>query len=343
MKKVAISIIVTAIIFAIPIPGSIQAVKAQTINLKLAHFMSPIHIQHQNSFVPFTKKVEELSGGRVKIKIFSGGSLGGPKQLAEAVKTNITDIAFVIPSYTTGRFSRISAIGLPYLFDSGVHATKVMYDIYDQYLADDFKDYKVLWLYSSGVSQLLSVTRPVRSVEDLIGMKIRSPTATMTKALKLLGANPVGMPISKLVMSLQKKVIDGSVGAYSNIADFRLMDLIKYVTEVKIYTTPMSVLMNKQKFNSLPDFARQAIDKASGKQAGFHASTVYDEHDNNVLKKIKGQNKIEIIKLSTEGKSQFMKPVMKKMEIGWIEDVSKKGLPAKEILNAVKASAKKLR
>ena len=87
--------------------GSVT-VKAQTIELKFAHFMSPKHIQHQKSFDPFTEKVAELTKGQVKIKIYPGGALGKPKQLPDAVKTGITDIAFIIPAYTTARFPRIS-------------------------------------------------------------------------------------------------------------------------------------------------------------------------------------------------------------------------------------------
>ncbi len=322
------------------IAGDVGIVKAQTIELKMAHFMSPMHIQHQKSFVPFTEKVGELSGGKVKIKIYPGGALGKPKQLPDSVKTGITDIAFIIPGYTTGRFPRSLVLDLPYLFDSAVHATKVIYDVHDKYLAEDYKDYKVLWIYTHGTGQLHSVTRPMRTLEDLNGMKMRSPTAHITKALKLLDVNPVTMPISKLTVSLQKKVIDGMVVPFSAVKDFRLFDLVKHITVVDMYVTPMAVVMNKGKYNSLPDFAKKAIDQASGKQRGLHAAQVYDDHDANTLKEIKKRGKIEVYTLPKSETKKF-KERLKVMEANWVGEMSKKGLPATKILKAAMKSAKK--
>ncbi|MFQ6078338.1 MAG: TRAP transporter substrate-binding protein [Thermodesulfobacteriota bacterium] len=345
MKKVIFWGIVMAFWVIICTVGNGVVVKAQTIELKMAHFMSPMHIQHQKSFVPFTEKVGELSGGKVRIKIYPGGALGKPKQLPDSVKTGITDIAFIIPSYTTGRFPRSSVLDLPYLFDSAVHATKVIYNVHDKYLAEDYKDYKVLWFYSAGPGQLQSVTRPMHTLESLKGLKMRAPSAYMSKALKKLGVNPVGMPIPKLHMSLEKKVIDGMLIPFSAVKDFRLFDLVKHITVVDMYVTPMAVVMNKEKFNSLPDFAKKAIVQAAGKQWGLHAAHVYDNHDANTLQEIKKQGKIEVYTLPKSETKKF-KQQLKTMEAEWIDDMSKRGFPAetaKKMLNAVRRSAQKNR
>ncbi len=336
MKKIFIPIIILGFIFFYT--SLIVKAEAQTIELKMAHFMSPMHIQHQKSFVPFANNVEKLSDGKVKIKIFSGGALGGPTQLPDAVKTGITDIAFIIPSYTTGRFPRISVLDLPFICDNAIHATKIIYDLKDKYFLEDFKDYKVLWFYSCGTGQLMSATRPIHTLEDLKGMKMRAPSAYMSKALKLLGSNPVAMPISELTISLQKKVVDGVLTPWSAIEDFKIWDLIKYLTELDMYLSPMAVVMSKEKFNSLPDFAKKAIEDASGMKWGIHAANVYEEHDNNVINKNKELKKIDVYKLPLKEKERFVKQV-KIMESEWIDELSKKGINAKEILDSVHASA----
>ena len=345
MKKIIFLGVAMAFAVGIFTTGDVGIVKAQTVELKMAHFMSPMHIQHQKSFVPFTKNVEKISGGKVKVKIYPGGALGKPKQLPDSVKTGVTDIAFIIPSYTTGRFPRYSVLDLPYLFDSAMHATKVIYDVHDKYLAEDYKDYKVLWFYSAGPGQLQSVTKSMHTMEDLKGMKMRAPSAYMSKALKKLGATPVGMPIPKLHMSLEKKVIDGMMIPYSAVKDFRLFDLLKHITFLNMYVSPMAVVMNKGKFNSLPDFAKKAIDQASGKQWGLHAAQVYDDHDGNTLKEIKKQGKIEVYELPKSEIKKFKKQ-LKALETEWIDDMSKRGFAAKtskKMLKAVRRSAKKNR
>ena len=312
--------------------------KAETIELKFAHFMSPKHIQHQKSFDPFAQKVAELTNGQVQIKIYPGGALGGPKQLPDAVKTGITDIAFIIPSYTTARFPRISALDLPFLCDSATQATEVIYELYDRHFAADFAEYKVLWLYSAGPGQLQSATKAMTTAEALKGMKMRAPSAYMSKALKMLGANPVGMPISKLTMSLQKKVIDGMLTPYSAVQDFRLFDLVTNITELNMYVTPMAVVMNPSKYNALPDFAKKAIDEASGKPWGMHAAEVYDDHDGNTLKEIIKQGKIKVYKLP-EVEKQKIAGMVEPLEAEWIAETSKQGVAADQILADVKKAA----
>ena len=340
MKKVMLSGALMGFVAVFFLVFGSGIVSAQTIELKFAHFMSPKHIQHQNSFDPFCRKVAELTNGKVKIKIYPGGALGNPKQLPDAVKTGITDIAFIIPSYTTGRFPRITVLDLPFLCDNATHATKVMYDLYDKNFAADFKDYKVLWLYSPGPGQLMSATKAMHTADVLQGMKMRASSAYMSKALKLLGSNPVGMPISKLTMSLQKKVIDGMLTPYSAVTDFRLFDLVTHITELNMYVTPMAVVMNKAKYNSLPDFAKKAIDQASGKQWGLHAANVYDNHDRNTLNEITRRGKIEVYKLPDSEKQKIEKKV-KALQADWIAAATKKGIPAEEILADVQKSAQK--
>jgi len=333
MKKLLLGILICAFLVGSSL-FVVDKAACETINLKFAHFMSPKHIQHQKSFAPFCEKVDEISGGKVKIKIYPAGQLAGAKQLADAIKTGITDIGFVIPSYTTGRFPRTSALDLPFLFDTGVNAARAFYDLFDGYMADDYKDYRVLWLYATGPGQLMSATKPMKTIDDLNGMKLRTPSAYMTKALKLLDVNPVGMPIPKLAMSLQKKVIDGCVTPFSAVTDFRLFDLVESITEANLYTTPMTVLMNKQKYNALPDYAKKAIDLASGKPWGLHAADVYDQHDTNTVLEINKRGKITIYKLSPSEKAK-MAERLAVMQSNWIDEWSKRGIPADRIMSAV--------
>jgi TRAP-type transport system periplasmic protein len=338
MRRVIYAFIMMTLAMVLWLAGGSEDVQAQTIELKMAHFMSPMHIQHQQSFLPFAKKVEELTGGKVKIKVFPSETLGSAAQLADSVKTGITDIAFFVPSYTPGRFPRTSALDLPFLFDSAEHTTLVFYDLYERYLADDYKDYKVLWLYSCDPGQFFSVSKPIRNLEELKGMKIRASSADMSKALKLLGANPVGMPLSELHMALDKKVIDGTLAPTSAVYDFKITDLIKHSTRLNIYTAPMVVVMNKEKFNTLPDYAKKAIEKASGKAWGLRAAKIYDTLDADTVKKVNVPGAMQIYRLSVAEKLKFMNQV-KMMEADWIEKTAKQGVPAQALLKAVHQSA----
>ena len=310
------------------------------IELKFAHFMSPKHIQHRKSFAPFCKKVADLTDGKVNIKIYPGGALGKPKQLPDAAKDGITDIAFIIPAFTTGRFPRMSAMDIPFMAETSVQGAKVIYDLWDKRFSRDFKDYKVLWVHNSPVGHFMTIDKPIHTMEDLKGLKMRSPSAYMSKLFKVVGANPIGMPISKLTMSLQKKVLDGMLTAISAVQDFRLFDLIGHITESTVYVMPMVVVMNKDKWNSLPDYAKKAIDQASGKKMGIHASQVYDDHDMNTKREIIKRGKIKIFKLPSSERQRLIKKVAP-LEQEWALDMKKKGFPGYKIIDDVKDSFKR--
>jgi TRAP-type C4-dicarboxylate transport system substrate-binding protein len=188
----------------------------------------------------------------------------------------------------------------------------------------------------------MSVDKAMQTMEDIKGLKMRTPTAYMSKLFSVLGANPVGMPISKLTMSLQKKVIDGMLTPYSAVKDFRLFDLIGNITEANVYITPMAVVMNKERWNSLPDDAKKAIDQASGEQWGIHTAQVYDDHDQNTLKEIQAKGKIKVYKLPDSERQKIIEAVSV-LEKEWVEDMTKKGFPAKQMMADVHDSFKKTR
>jgi TRAP-type C4-dicarboxylate transport system substrate-binding protein len=315
----------------------VSAHAAESIELKLAHFMSPLHVQHQESFLPFARNVEKVTQGRVRIKVYAGGALGGPMQLPDAVRTGITDIAFIVPSYATGRFPRSSVLDLPFLSDQALKAARIFYDLYDPHLSDDYRDYKVLWLYSSDPGQLFTVTGPVKTLEDLKGKKIRSPSAAMSTALGLLGAHPVSMPISELHSALDKRVIDGMLSPTSAIHDFKLYDQIRYGTRINMFSSLLMVVMNRERFASLPDFARKSLEEAAGKSWGLRASGIYDRLDADVMAKLKASGRVLLETISTLERQRFLER-LKPMEADWAVHHTDRQIPAKDILTAMHAA-----
>lgn len=329
-----------AALSAMIISGHLESHSAWAVELKLSHFMAPMHIQHQKSFTPFAEKVAELSGGEVTIKIFPGGQLGGPKQAYDIIANGITDIGFFIPSYETARFPRSSVMELPFLFETGAQQTKVAYELFDKYFADDFKEVKILWIYSSGPGVFMTNPKPVLTVEDLKGVKMRAPNALMTQCFKIMGANPVGMPITEVNISLEKGIIDGLLTPINAIDDFRLYDLVKYVSKSNMYATIMMVGMNKQAFASLSDKGKKAIEDAATMTWGLHASEVYLRHDQKTIENINQQGKIKIFDVAPAELTKMVRAVAGVSQ-DWIETTAKRNVPAKEILEAVRTSAQK--
>ncbi|MCK5165105.1 MAG: TRAP transporter substrate-binding protein [Desulfobacula sp.] len=310
----------------------------KSVELKLAHFMPSMHVQHVKAFEPFAKTVAELSKGEVTVKIYPSGQLGNPKTMVDSIRMGITDIGFVLPSYVPGRFQRSSVFELPFVFNSAVHVAKGFYDLYDEYLAEDYKDFKVLWVLSAPLSQVHTTEKPLLSINDFKGRKIRGGNALESKAIKLLGGNPVGMPISELSISLQKGVVDGCFTPYAALKSHKLIDVSKHITEFNFSGALMCVLMNKKKWNSLSADAKKIIDQVATREFGLKAAGVFDQEDeeNKAAAQAKGTKSY---KLSETDRTQ----IQNKFDVFYSEWVKKNEskIPAQKILNALFESAKR--
>jgi TRAP-type C4-dicarboxylate transport system substrate-binding protein len=329
MKKAILAVLAGILLLA--------PLNASALELKLAHFMPTMHVQHQKAFVPFAEKVAELSGGEVTVKIYPGGALGNPKTMVDAIKNGITDIGFFLPEYVPGRFPRTSVFELPFHFDSAEHVTKVMYDLYDQDFAPDYEDFKVLWFLSSPLSQFQTTDRPIRTADDIKGMKIRSAGAQETELLKLLGANPVGMPISEFPIALEKGVIDGGITPFAALTSHKLIDLIEHITEVNTSGAIMVVAMSQRRWDSLPESAQKALDEAAGRDRGLSAARAFDQDDRVNIERAKEKG-IQIYQLP-ESERELIRERVAPIYTNWVDKMDQKGLPAKKLLDDLRESA----
>lgn len=329
-----------AVVWVLGVAGGswVSSVSAAEIELKLAHFMPTMHVQHREAFEPFCQRVAELTDGKVAIKIYPGATLGNPKTMVDAIQTGITDIGFVLPEYIPGRFPRSSVFEMPYIFNSAAHVTQVVYDIYKEYLAEDYKDFKVLWFLSAPLTQLHTVDEAVTSVEDFKGRKIRSGSATETEGLKRLGANPIGMPISEISIALQKGVVDGVFTPYAALKSHKLIDVVKHMTEINYNGALMCVLMKKSKWDKLPDYAKNAMDQVADREFGIKAAEAFDKEDQENIEAAKAKG-IQIHMLSEADKAEIRDRISG-IWGKWVEEKTKKGIPAREILDATLKAAK---
>ncbi len=269
---------VLAALGALPIAGAQTTAAENVIVLKLAHFMPTLHVQHREAFVPFAEAVAEKTQGRVRIDIFPGGALGNPKNMVDVVATGIADIGFVLPSYVPGRFPRSSVFELPFIFDSAAGVAKAFYDNY-ALLVKDYKRFKPLWFLSSPLSQVHTVEKPILAVDDFVDMKIRSASVIETVGIRQLGGNPIGMPISELSFALQRGTVEGALTPYAALKSHKLIDIVEHITEINYSGALMAVLMNKGKWESLPDFAKTAIGDVANREFGMMAAKAFDKED----------------------------------------------------------------
>lgn len=147
-------LIFAALLYAL---GSSVPASAQEVTLTLHHLLSPKSLAHSQFLEPWAKRVEEQSGGRIQVKIFPSMSLGGaPPELYRQVRDGTVDMVWTV-GYTPGVFTRTEVFELPFVHRGSARATNLaIQDMYDQYLAEDFKDVHPILLHvHPGPQQLI--------------------------------------------------------------------------------------------------------------------------------------------------------------------------------------------
>lgn len=289
-------------------PGTVQA---KTIKLNYSIFFPQAHGQCQAA-IAWAEEVERKTDGQVKITVFPGGTLTAANQCYDGVVKGISDIGMSVFAYTRGRFPVMEACDLPLGYPSGKAATRTVNEFYAAVKPPELDDVKVLYLHAHGPG-LLHTKKPVRTVDDLSRMKIRS-TGLSAKVVKALGGVPVAMPQGETYESLQKGIVEGTFGPIEVLKGWRQAEVVDYTTNCYTvgYTTTMFVVMNRKKWESLPRDVQNTIDAISKRWIDVHGDT-WDRVDAEGREYTKSLGN-EIIDLSKREEDRWQEAVRPMME-----------------------------
>ncbi len=283
------------------------------------------------------KEVEKRTGGKVKIDAFHGGTLLGAKNMFDGVIAGTADIGTLCMAYQPGRFVVTNATSLPLGFPNARVASLTLWDLYKKYDPKAFSKVKVLCMYTCGTSNIMS-KMPIRKLEDMKGVDLRA-SGGAAKILKAWGANQVGMPMSAVPEALQKGVVKGLFTSLEVMKDFKFAEICKYVTVTDTVIYPFSVVMNMDKWNSLPKDVQKVMDDL----AKEHAEWVGAYMDKHVIESVEWSKKtqgVEVIELSKAEMAKWNK-LLEPITAGWIKSAKEKGVPADAIVADIKAFMKK--
>ncbi|MCZ4282421.1 TRAP transporter substrate-binding protein [Kiloniella laminariae] len=238
---------------------------AETIELKLSHFLPASHPTHTDFLEPWAKELEEQTNGQVKVTIFPAGSaFGHVAKQYDQVRAGVVDIAHGLTGFPRGRLPRTLIMDLPFLTKSADAASRALWDLYPEYLAEEYDGLKVLALHAHNPGLIHTRDKQVKTMADLEGLRLRTPSLATSMMLEQLNATPVGLPPTQVYENLQKGVIDGNLFPYDGVHGFKLAEVLDYHLDAKAYTTSFYFVMNEKKYNALPEDIRAAIDAISG-------------------------------------------------------------------------------
>ena len=225
---------------------------AEPIKLKFANYFPVIH---KNTLFgqAFCDEIKKRTGGQVEISYYPGGTLLTAPKMAVGVSTGIADIGMAHCGYSRGRFPVMEIMELPIGSPSAYISTHVANDFYDKFKPKEWNAYYPLMFSTSPPAILQTVSKPVRTLEELKGMKIRG-TGRIGDLVKTLGATPMPIEMVDLYESLKRNVIDGNFGPMEQLKGFKIGEIIKYTTACwKIGTSyTFYIVMNRSKWDALP-------------------------------------------------------------------------------------------
>ena len=164
---------------------------AEPITLRLHTFNSPKSIAVRQFLQPWAKEVEERSGGRVRIEVYPAMQLGGkPSDLYGQARDGVVDIVWTLPGYSAGRFPLTEVFELPFVCGDAEATSQALTHFHRKWLRDEYRDTRPLVFHTAAPGHVHTVNKPVRTLEDLEGMKVRSPSRASAEMLKALGASP---------------------------------------------------------------------------------------------------------------------------------------------------------
>ena len=303
--------------------------------LRIAGNFAPDH-SSSIAMQQFKKEVEAASKGTLLIEVFDNMQLGGAAENVSQTRSGTIHMTWVGMAFLSRTVPELEAVSLPFLFPNRQVAYKVMDgavgDLIESKMAD--KGFVSLGFMELGARQVTNSVRPIKTIADLKGLKIRmQPNETHLATFRALGANPLAMDIKEVYSAMEQKVIDGHENPYALILTSRFNEVQKHVSNTAHFFDFISVVANKRKFDALSAQHKAIVQTAMSNTINAQRvmATKADAESLAELQK-KGMTYTEMPASEREA--------MRKATAGVVEDVKKRvgGTLVDQVIVAVKAA-----
>jgi tripartite ATP-independent transporter DctP family solute receptor len=290
------------------------AAHAQAIKLTLGHGAAPGNPRHEAS-VKFAELVKSATNGRIEVQIAPSAQLGDDAAMVTALRTGALDMSANSQGAVANAVPEYAAYGMPFLFSSPAQAFKLLDGPLGKELADKSADkgLVVLGYWDNGIRQMTNSKRPVTKVEDMKGLKMRTPPdAVLVDIMQALGAEAQQIKFAELYVALQQGVVDGQENPLVNIHASKLYEVQKHLalTNHQFQMTPL--LVSKRTWDRLSDADHKALTAAAAEATALQRK-LSQEADEKLLADLKSKG----VQVTVVDKAAFAKATSK-VEDKWV-------------------------
>ncbi len=220
----------------------------------------------------FAEIVQAKSGGKIKVNLFPGGTLGGDQANVSALQGGSLEMVSLNSGILASQVKEFAVYDLPFMFANGKEADAVVDGPFGKKLHDKLQDKGMVGLayYELGFRNITNSKRPITKVEDIEGLKLRViPNPINVDWVKALGANPTPLPFPEVYAALEQKAIDGQENPVTVINANKFHEVQKYMVQSNHQYNPQSVIISKKFWDGLTAEQKKIISEAALESAKY--------------------------------------------------------------------------
>ncbi len=287
----------------------------------------------------FGEELARRSGDELTMQLYPAGQLGdGPVQQYKRAVEGVADITFGVSAYSPALFPKTMLAIPPGKANSSADATKRILGVFDEYLADEYADVKVIGITTAaGIG--IAATKDVSTLDGMQGAKTVPYAALTTPIIEAMGAVPVQMPVTEMYTGLSTGTIDGAYATYNNMTPpWNFWDVAPYfITNVPVQHAVIFVVMNRERYEGLSEDHRSIINDLAGEAASMKLAESFDGADARSLKMMNeaSDRNFEFVEVSPEERARMDAAVAEGLKVIFA-DYARRGIDnAEEIYDAI--------
>lgn len=309
-------------------------------DLRYAHHLPAKFPLHTKGMVPWTKSIEEASGGSIKITIFPSQQLGKAKDQYDMAKDGIVDIAWYNPGFIPGRWPIISAIELPLLVSDSRPASTALTEWYQKYAQYEMNDVHFCLAHALEPGVISSKPKKIVMPQDLKGLKIRPMNGTIAQLVKNLGGSSVYAPGGDTRDLVERGIADAVFFSWNSMQIWGIHKPLKYHMDFPIASTAFIWVMNKGTYGKFSAAQKKVIDAHCTPEWARKVTEAFTEWEFLGRTKLQNMKGHEVYKISREAQAAWH-AAAKPIRAHWARGAAEKGVDADKAYGELVAALKK--
>ena len=339
MKSFSANVLAAVVAAVFLLPAGALAQSNPSTHIRFSTWHAPMSREVQTVWIPMLEELKQRSNGRIAYTLFAGAALGSGPEHYDIVAKGLSDMGYFTATWTPGRFPLSDVLSLAAWVNGKDVGTDIGNAMYDRILKREFPGVKMIEL--NGCIQAFMWTRkPVRTLEDVKGLRIRSPGGHQTNYIKALGAEPVFMPMGDVYLSMETGTIDGIVTCPPLVIGFKLFEVAKYGTIATFGCVTEGVIMNERSWRNTPDDLKPLIEDVC--KNPFRTTGGLTEEVYGIMMNELEEMGMQFYRIPAQEETKWF-GLFQEETRKWVETLERRGLPAREVVKAYNEIARKHR